>query len=192
MEPCNLGYTRDIKNGECIDIDECATGLVCRDYEQCYNIPGSFKCSPLCTTGWYFNTAIKGCQDVDECLLGSHDCPQDTHKCVNTNGSFLCDLIPPCSTGYKRSFDDSCVDIDECLENLHTCRLELHQYCVNKNGSFECLTRFPSCSPGYEYSLATKQCEDVDECVLGQHKCDLRHSEKCFNLPGTYRSTLLF
>ncbi|XP_043527700.1 fibrillin-2-like [Frieseomelitta varia] len=187
FEPCDLGYTRDIKNGECIDIDECATGLVCRDYEQCYNIPGSFKCSPLCTTGWYFNTAIKGCQDVDECLLGSHDCPQDTHKCINTNGSFLCELIPPCSNGYKRSFDDNCIDIDECLENLHTCRLELHQYCVNKNGSFECLTRLPSCSPGYEYDLATKQCEDIDECVLGQHKCDLRLSEKCFNLPGTYR-----
>ncbi|XP_033310494.1 fibrillin-1-like isoform X1 [Bombus bifarius] len=186
-EPCKLGYARDIKSGECVDIDECAANLSCRDYEQCHNSPGSFMCLPLCTTGWYFNTATKGCQDVDECLLGRHDCPQGTHKCVNTNGSFLCKLIPPCSSGYNRSFNGSCVDIDECLENLHTCRLELHEYCVNKNGSFECLTRLPSCPSGYQYSLTTKRCEDIDECVRGQHKCDTRLFEKCFNLPGTYR-----
>lgn len=190
-EPCKLGYARDIKSGECVDIDECAARLSCRDYEQCHNSPGSFMCLPLCTTGWYFNTATKGCQDVDECLLGRHDCPQGTHKCVNTNGSFLCELIPPCSTGYNRSFNGSCVDIDECLENLHTCRLELHEYCVNKNGSFECLTRLPSCPSGYQYSLTTKRCEDIDECVRGQYKCDTKLFEKCFNLPGTYRSTLL-
>lgn len=190
-EPCKLGYARDIKSGECVDIDECATSLSCRDYEQCHNSPGSFMCLPLCTTGWYFNTATKGCQDVDECLLGRHDCPQGTHKCINTNGSFLCELIPPCSSGYNRSFNGSCVDIDECLENLHTCRLELHEYCVNKNGSFECLTRLPSCPSGYQYSLTTKRCEDIDECVRGQYKCDTRLFEKCVNLPGTYRSTLL-
>ncbi|XP_017758004.1 PREDICTED: fibrillin-3-like [Eufriesea mexicana] len=187
LEPCKHGYTRDLQSGECVDIDECATGTGCRDHEQCHNTLGSFECSPLCTTGWYFNTATKGCQDVDECLLGRHDCPQGTHKCVNINGSFLCELILPCSSGYKRSFNGSCIDIDECLENMHTCQLELHQYCVNKNGSFECLTRLPSCQAGYEYSLATKRCEDIDECVTGQYKCDSRLLEKCVNLPGSYR-----
>ncbi|XP_076756473.1 uncharacterized protein LOC143426737 [Xylocopa sonorina] len=186
-EPCANGYTKNMRNGECVDVDECAVNAPCRDYEQCRNLPGSFECLPLCTSGWYFNTATKGCQDVDECLLGRHDCPQGTHQCVNTNGSFTCRLIPPCSTGYKRSFDGNCVDIDECLENLHTCRLELHQYCVNKNGTFECLTRLPSCQAGYEFSLATKRCEDIDECATGQYKCDSRLSEKCINLRGSYR-----
>ncbi|XP_034188272.2 uncharacterized protein LOC117607997 isoform X1 [Osmia lignaria lignaria] len=187
LEPCKRGYARDLKNGECMDIDECTVGPGCRDHEQCNNTPGGYDCSPLCTSGWYFSPSIKGCQDVDECLIGRHDCPQTTHKCVNTNGSFYCQLIPPCDSGFKRTFDGSCVDIDECLENLHSCRLELHQYCVNRNGSFECVTRLPSCQSGYEYSLPTGRCEDIDECVTGQYKCDTRIPEKCVNLPGSYR-----
>ncbi|CAK9820357.1 FBN2 [Anthophora quadrimaculata] len=187
LDPCKHGYMRDLKTGECVDIDECTTGPGCRDHEQCHNILGGFECSPLCTAGWYFSKVTKGCQDVDECLLGRHACPQGTHKCVNTNGSFVCELILPCSNGYKRSFNGSCVDIDECQENLHTCRLELYQYCVNKNGSFECLTRLPSCQTGYTFSLATRRCEDIDECITGEYKCDSRLSEKCINLLGTYR-----
>ncbi|XP_006623621.1 fibrillin-1-like [Apis dorsata] len=188
LEPCKKGYIRDVKSRECVDIDECASIRACQEHEMCHNMPGDFECTPLCTTGWYFNTVTKGCQDVNECLLGRHDCPENTHKCVNTNGSFFCELVPPCSNGYKRSFfNDSCVDIDECEENLHSCRLELHQYCVNRNGTFECLTRLPSCSIGYEYSLATRRCEDIDECVTDQHTCDSRLFEKCINLPGTYR-----
>ncbi|XP_012149839.2 uncharacterized protein LOC100874867 [Megachile rotundata] len=187
LEPCNRGYKRDFKSGECVDIDECTEGPGCRDHEQCHNILGGYDCSPLCTTGWYFSPAIKGCQDVDECLLGRHDCPQTTHRCVNTNGSFFCELIPPCNDGFKHAFDGSCVDIDECSENLHTCRLDLHQYCVNRNGSFECVTRLPSCQSGYEYSLALARCEDIDECATGQYKCDSRLYERCVNLPGSYR-----
>ncbi|XP_076236207.1 uncharacterized protein LOC143180395 [Calliopsis andreniformis] len=186
-EPCKRGYSRDLNTGECVDIDECVAGPGCRDHEQCHNIPGGYECSPLCTTGWYFSPKLKACQDVDECLLGRHDCPQSSHQCVNTNGSFFCELILPCSDGFKRSFNGSCVDIDECSENLHTCQIELHQYCVNKHGSFECLTRLPSCQSGYEYSLNNRRCEDVDECRTGQYKCDARYSEKCINLPGTYR-----
>ncbi|XP_076668059.1 uncharacterized protein LOC143368830 isoform X1 [Andrena cerasifolii] len=186
-EPCKRGYTKDLRTRECVDVDECVAGPGCRDHEQCHNVPGGYECSPLCTTGWYFSLTMKGCQDVDECLLGRHDCPQSTHRCVNTNGSFFCELILPCSNGFKRSLNGSCVDIDECSENLHSCRLQLHQYCVNKNGSFECLTRLPSCQSGYEYSLATRGCEDIDECSTGQYKCDSRFSEKCINLLGTYR-----
>ncbi|XP_076276277.1 uncharacterized protein LOC143207096 [Lasioglossum baleicum] len=187
QKACENGYARDSRTGDCTDIDECKQGPGCRDHEQCHNTAGDYECSPLCTSGWYFSPQTKGCQDVDECLLGRHDCPQGTHICVNTNGSFFCDLIRPCSSGFKRAVNGSCVDVDECLENQHTCRLELHQYCVNKNGSFECLTRLPSCQSGYEYSLATRRCEDIDECSTGQYKCDSRFSERCINLLGTYR-----
>ncbi|XP_054011032.1 fibrillin-1-like [Hylaeus anthracinus] len=187
VEPCKRGYARDLVTGECMDVDECVSGPGCRDHEQCHNTPGGYECSPLCTTGWYFSPTTKGCQDVDECLLGRHDCPQGTHRCVNTNGSYICELIPPCNSGFKRSFAGSCIDIDECSENTHTCRLELHQYCVNRNGSFECLTRLPSCEFGYEYSLAVRRCVDIDECSTGQYKCDSKYSEKCINLPGTYK-----
>ncbi|XP_014488735.1 PREDICTED: fibrillin-1-like [Dinoponera quadriceps] len=186
-EPCRLGYKREVSTGFCVDIDECLVGPGCRDYEKCANAPGGYDCSPLCGTGWFFNTATKSCQDVDECLLGRHDCSQGTHRCVNTNGSFVCELIPPCKRGFRRTFNGTCLDIDECSESLHTCRLDLHQYCVNREGSFECLTRLPSCQSGYQYSLDTRQCEDIDECSIGQYNCDARHLERCVNLPGTYR-----
>ncbi|XP_012529954.2 fibrillin-1 isoform X2 [Monomorium pharaonis] len=186
-EPCRLGYKRDASTGYCVDIDECAVGPGCREHERCTNTPGGYDCSPLCSAGWYFSTTTKSCQDVDECLLGRHDCPQSTHRCINANGSFICELIPPCSRGYRRVFNGTCLDIDECSENLHNCRLNLHQYCVNKEGSFECLTRLPSCPSGYKYSLSTLRCEDVDECLIGQYSCDARFSERCVNLPGTYR-----
>ncbi|XP_024879851.1 fibrillin-3-like [Temnothorax curvispinosus] len=186
-EPCRLGYKRDASTGYCVDIDECAVGPGCRDHERCANTPGGYDCSPLCSTGWYFSTTTKGCQDVDECLLGRHDCPQSTHRCVNTNGSFVCELITPCSRGYRRAFNGTCLDIDECSEGLHNCRLNLHQYCVNKEGGFECLTRLPSCPSGYQYSLGTQRCEDIDECRTGQYSCDAKFSERCVNLPGTYR-----
>lgn len=108
-------------------------------------------------------------------------------RCINTNGSFICELIPPCQRGYRRAFNGTCSDIDECSENLHNCRLDLYQYCINKDGEFECLTRLPSCSPGYRYSLSTRRCEDINECSTGQYNCDVRLSERCVNLPGTYR-----
>lgn len=187
-EPCpRLGYKRDASTGYCVDIDECVVGPGCRDHEKCMNTPGGYDCSPLCSAGWYFSTTTKSCQDVDECLLGRHECPQSTHRCVNTNGSFICELIPPCSHGFRRAFNGSCLDIDECSESLHNCRLDLHQYCINKEGSFECLTRLPSCPSGYQYSLGSRQCEDIDECLTGQYKCDAKFSERCVNLPGTYR-----
>ncbi|EFN68423.1 Fibrillin-2 [Camponotus floridanus] len=186
-EPCRLGYKRDASTGYCVDIDECAVGPGCRDHEKCMNTPGGYDCSPLCSAGWYFSTTTKSCQDVDECLLGRHECPQSTHRCVNTNGSFSCELIPPCSHGFRRAFNGSCLDIDECSESLHNCRIDLHQYCINKEGSFECLTRLPSCPSGYQYSLGSRQCEDIDECLTGQYKCDAKFSERCVNLPGTYR-----
>lgn len=212
-EPCRLGYKREVSTGFCVDINECLVGPGCRDYERCTNTPGGYDCSPLCSTGWFFNTATKSCQDVDECLLGRHDCPQGTHRCafsaakvaalrlkvadslsqirtcrcVNTNGSFVCELIPPCKRGLRRAFNGTCLDIDECSESLHNCRLDLHQYCVNKEGSFECLTRLPSCPSGYQYSLGTRQCEDIDECLIGQYTCDARLFERCVNLPGTYK-----
>lgn len=178
---------RNRGSGQCIDVDECTTGPGCREHERCQNLPGTYECSPLCDSGWLFSPLTKGCQDVDECLLGQHNCPQDTHTCSNTNGSFVCIPFPPCRNGYKRAFNGSCMDVDECVENVHNCLLTHHQYCVNREGSFECVTRLPACDSGYEYSLNTHRCEDVDECATNRRICDSRLGERCINLPGTYK-----
>ncbi|XP_076376095.1 uncharacterized protein LOC143259120 [Megalopta genalis] len=184
---CERGYERNSATGECTDINECEQGRSCRDHERCHNIPGGYECSPLCTSGWYFNTQTKGCQDVDECLLGSHDCSQSTHICRNTNGSFVCDLLPPCESGFEYNHNGICVDIDECLDDsLHHCDIERHYHCVNLVGHYDCVWRKPSCQSGYVYSFVDKRCVDIDECVNGKNNCNSR-SERCINLPGTYR-----
>lgn len=113
--------------------------------------------------------------------------PQRTHYCQNTNGSFVCQPLTACASGFRRAPNGSCVDIDECVENLHSCSREHHRYCHNREGSFECVTRLPSCSRGFEYSLLTRQCEDVDECRTGKYRCDERFNERCVNLAGSYK-----
>jgi hypothetical protein len=45
-----------------------------------------------------------GCQDVDECSLGSHACKLDTEECINAKGSFECE----CKEGYTRT-DNECI-----------------------------------------------------------------------------------
>ncbi|XP_011314655.1 fibrillin-2 [Fopius arisanus] len=184
--PCPPGYRFD--GAKCADIDECSGGPGCQEHERCVNRLGGYDCHLLCNAGWYFDRITKTCQDVDECLLGRHNCSQPTHSCHNTNGSFVCLEVPPCSPGYRRALDRSCVDVDECLDNLHNCRLEYHQYCVNRPGGFDCITRLPECEDGYAYSLLTRGCEDVDECKKpGGSPCDHRLQERCINLKGSFR-----
>lgn len=128
----------------------------------------------------------KTCQDVDECLLGQHNCP-DNQICQNKNGSFTCQELPSCENGY-RLFNSSCLDIDECTDNLHNCKEQLHQYCVNRPGYFDCITRLPNCEAGFNFSLSTNYCEDVDECSDSTRPspCDTRLGERCINLIGSF------
>ncbi|KAL7297960.1 hypothetical protein TKK_0008977 [Trichogramma kaykai] len=169
----------------CVDVDECLEGPGCREHEKCSNLLGSYECSPLCGPGWFFQPQSKSCQDVDECLLGHHNCRRSQY-CVNRPGGFGCEPLGSCAAGYRRLQNGSCVDVDECLEGLHTCSRDSHRYCVNRDGGYECITRLPSCPRGYEYSLLSRQCQDVDECRQARASCDPR-AERCLNLPGGYR-----
>ncbi|XP_066599204.1 fibrillin-2-like [Prorops nasuta] len=188
LDSCRSGY--HLVNGQCVDKDECNEGPKCREHERCTNTPGSYKCTDICTSGWYFNLLTKGCQDVNECHLGRHSCPQ-THTCVNTPGSFECQILLDCPKGFEREkrYDGTignCLDIDECEEKLHRCRQEFHEYCSNREGGYECIIRKPRCPPGFEFSIRTNQCVDIDECATGNYTCDPR-GELCVNLPGRYK-----
>ncbi|CAG5093734.1 Similar to FBN3: Fibrillin-3 (Homo sapiens) [Cotesia congregata] len=180
---CEPGYQWIDNN--CYDVNECTDGPGCQEHERCVNRLGGYDCLPLCNTGWYFDRTSKQCRDVDECLLGRHNCSQDSQVCRNTNGSYVCDEIPPCDSGFRRAFNGTCVDIDECIDKLHNCPLHLHQYCVNRVGTFECVTRLPDCTDGYRFSMTSKRCEDIDECST-KSPCDAKQ-ERCVNLPGSYR-----
>ena len=86
---CLDGYKGPIQN--CTDIDECQSETVCPSNAICLNHLSSYTCQN-CTLGFIKNGA--DCVDVDECDLGTHDCPLNS-ACHNTKGSFEC----RCNTG---------------------------------------------------------------------------------------------
>ena len=70
----------------CTDPQQCTrqgdTGGLCVDLYD--TEPPSFKCS--CSSGWEFKW--NSCNDIDECLTGTHNCHAE--NCQNERGSFYC------------------------------------------------------------------------------------------------------
>ncbi|XP_055860394.1 mucin-4-like [Biomphalaria glabrata] len=91
---CDAGYEN--KNGECVDLDECATGYTNECDGNCTNTAGSYTCS--CSTGYKLATDGHTCEDKDECLQGNGGCQQ---KCINEVGNFSCS----CNSGYSVDVD---------------------------------------------------------------------------------------
>ncbi|KAI7799609.1 putative fibrillin-2 [Triplophysa rosa] len=169
---CAAGHSQD-ETDECKDIDECQQGDPCGYHADCTNTPGSFLCS--CLRGYLMG--LKGCQDIDECVLaavtGLRACGRRA-ECTNTPGSFICS----CPLGYVLALDGhNCVDVDECNFE-ENCRRELGNVCVNTEGSYKC-----SCQHGFREVEAT--CADVDECVEQQNVCV--GGGECENTLGSYR-----
>ena len=53
--------------------------------------------------------------DIDECMVGSHDCDDDTSTCTNSVGSFDC----TCNEGYEKNStqDRICTGIIKYFKN---------------------------------------------------------------------------
>jgi hypothetical protein len=94
---CDAGWSGT--GWECANVDECAAGRgrirthrtaswdgPCADRQVCTDTQGSFTCS--CEQG-FAPTAEGRCEDVDECLAGTHNCLADG-LCDNLQGGFLC------------------------------------------------------------------------------------------------------
>ena len=110
--------------------------------------------------------------DLDECLLGSHNCDVNG-KCTNTEGLYLC----TCVSGYTGN-GTHCQDINECdLEMRNRC--DNNAECKNTPGSFQC-----SCFPGYTGTGERDGCVDVDECLHRIHYCTT--SLVCRNTNGSF------
>ncbi|KAJ1639492.1 insulin-like growth factor binding protein [Pavlovales sp. CCMP2436] len=104
---CVCGAGREVANGVCADLDECALDTAgCGNYSRCGNTDGGFTCT--CTAGYSAFNGSSACVDVDECALGTHTC-HFLATCANTDGSFTCS----CNSGYEGP-GWFCSDENEC------------------------------------------------------------------------------
>ena len=159
---CHIGYEKDRKTGECIDIDECRDPQFCGANMICQNRIPMFSCD--CKPGFVHPeedgfVLTDRCEDINECLDGKDAICEFDHRCKNTIGSFECEKLPDCDPGFRRfspdydgvdqsllagsgndNFDGfsqmECKDINECSENSHDCKD--HQICKNTQGGFYC------------------------------------------------------
>uniref|UniRef100_A0A671VIF5 Fibulin-1 n=1 Tax=Sparus aurata TaxID=8175 RepID=A0A671VIF5_SPAAU len=145
------------------------------------------NCSQLCVgngtcachDGYQLRQDGVNCEDVNECLTGSHNCVIG-QGCINTEGSFRCQRETSCGTGYELKDDNACQDIDECSLGTHNCGPDF--LCTNTVGSFRCHPK-ERCSDGYIQD-AIGSCIDINECVAYTTPCP--HGQTCINTVGSY------
>ncbi|XP_048013881.1 fibulin-1 isoform X4 [Megalobrama amblycephala] len=132
-----------------------------------------------CLVGYKLKADRKTCEDINECLLGSHHC-QPGERCINTLGLYRCQREVSCGTGYELTDNNKCEDIDECETGTHNCAAGL--VCQNTVGSFRCRPRL-QCGAGFIQD-ALGSCIEIDECLSQTGPCPPGHM--CFNTVGSY------
>jgi len=147
---------------------------------NCYCDPGFIpdpdpkdRCKKDCEIG--YQATGPRCTDINECVLGTHDCALDTGICTNTEGSYGCKCMP----GYDGD-GRVCNNFDECaLSSTQDC--DLLAECEDLDPGYKC-----NCIIGYEGRGFKGECRDIDECFLRTHACALTDGQDCQNTPGSY------
>ncbi|KAM4837412.1 fibulin-1 isoform 3-T3 [Urocitellus parryii] len=158
--------------------DRCRGGGPCQ--QQCRDTGDEVVCS--CFVGYQLLPDGVSCEDVNECITGSHSCRLG-ESCINTVGSFRCQRDSSCGTGYELTEDNNCKDINECLSISAPC--PVGQTCINTEGSYTCQKNVPNCGRGYHLNEEGTRCVDVDECSLPSMPCGKEHH--CVNSLGSFR-----
>ncbi|CAH2243695.1 jg8755 [Pararge aegeria aegeria] len=206
---CPSGFTKNLANNACDDINECnLPSPPCPSY-ICENTIGGYKCGGIsgdpgsmpskpktpvedgCPPG-FISGFNEECEDIDECALGKDDCNKMSQFCINIRGSFHCQDkgSKHCPPGFKtNSITNKCEDINECDDGQDICRPD--QICVNVLGEYDCKAKVYSrtsskyeCPDGMRKNKANSLCEDIDECTEGTHLCDLY--QNCLNTNGSH------
>ncbi|XP_051975544.1 fibulin-1-like isoform X2 [Xyrauchen texanus] len=166
-------YTQDKSSHGAIQ----SAGDQCKAANCAHICVGNGTC--VCFKGHKFKADGKTCEDINECLLGSHHC-RAGERCINTMGSYRCQREVSCGTGYELTENNNCEDIDECETGTHNCAPELQ--CQNTIGSFRCRPKV-QCGAGFIQD-ALGSCIDINECLSVTGPC--QPGQMCFNTVGSY------
>ncbi|XP_042571824.1 fibulin-1-like [Cyprinus carpio] len=179
-----------LSQGDALNIEDQCKASGCS--QSCFN----GTCA--CLEGYNLKVDGKTCEDINECLLGSHQCGAGQH-CINTLGSHRCQRVISCGTGFQLTHNNTCAgqthsqpassgifcclfvvpDIDECETGAHNCGAELE--CQNTAGSFRCRPRM--LGAGFIQDALGSRI-DVNECLSATRPCPAGHM--CFNTVGSY------
>ncbi|XP_073456587.1 hemicentin-2 [Aquarana catesbeiana] len=161
---CPLGFIQSA-DSYCTDVDECEIHRPCS--HTCHNILGSYSCS--CPAGYTLAMDNRNCRDLDECKMGTHQCPSG-QECINMPGKYRCHLR--CGPGFRpNAGGTACEDVDECAQSS-----PCQQRCLNTIGSYRC-----ACDPGFD--LKGTRCIDINECLRGI----CQPQQQCKNTLGSYQ-----
>ncbi|KAJ8411170.1 hypothetical protein AAFF_G00171760 [Aldrovandia affinis] len=150
----------------------------CKGAGNCHQrCQGNGTCA--CFEGYKLKPDGRNCEDINECLLGSHNCRLG-ERCINTVGLFRCQREISCGTGYELTDSNKCKDIDECETGTHNCAAAFE--CRNTLGSFRCQPSV-KCGDGFIQD-AQGSCIDINECLSQTSAC--KPGEICFNTMGSY------
>ncbi|KAM9362158.1 fibulin-2 [Symphorus nematophorus] len=155
-------------------LNPCAENGPCS--QQCTAVAGRPRCS--CFPGFSLMTDGRMCEDVDECETNTHSC-RPSERCVNTLGSFVCELQVTCPAGYQLR-NSVCQDVDECALRTHNCGLG--SVCENTVGSFLCKPK-SKCVSGFTQD-SHGNCIDINECSSLSEPCSSGFN--CINTVGSF------
>ncbi|XP_039625323.1 fibulin-1 isoform X1 [Polypterus senegalus] len=155
--------------------DQCRGAGQCS--QRCLITESGASCS--CFEGYKLKPDGRSCEDINECLLGSHHCLPG-EGCINTLGSYRCQRVVSCGTGYELTDSNKCQDIDECEIGTHNCAPDF--VCQNTQGSFRCRPK-TQCGNGFIQD-ALGNCIDINECVGSSNPCPTGQS--CLNTVGSF------
>nr|P07522.2 RecName: Full=Pro-epidermal growth factor; Short=EGF; Contains: RecName: Full=Epidermal growth factor; Flags: Precursor [Rattus norvegicus]AAB60436.1 preproepidermal growth factor [Rattus norvegicus] len=116
--------------------DDCGPGG-CGSHAHCISEGEAAVCQ--CLKGFAGDGNL--CSDIDECELGSSDCPPTSSRCINTEGGYVCQ----CSEGYEGD-GIYCLDVDECQQGSHGC--SENATCTNTEGGYNCTCAGCPSAPG--------------------------------------------
>uniref|UniRef100_A0A4W3K018 Fibulin-7 n=1 Tax=Callorhinchus milii TaxID=7868 RepID=A0A4W3K018_CALMI len=89
----------------------------------CVNTPGSYRCT--CPPGYTLQEEGRGCDDVNECSSGQHNCSRE-ESCINNHGGFYC-VRPECP---KSRFNASYVKTSQFKCERNPCHMD-SKLCAN-------------------------------------------------------------
>ncbi|XP_067928026.1 uncharacterized protein [Watersipora subatra] len=127
---CDSGFALTDDTINCEPENPCEDPNPCDATNGYCNTVGDNKeCS--CKKGYTLNADGSTCDEIDECLLGTHHCAQ---VCNNTVGGYTCS----CESGYSLASNGlDCDDVNECVTGNYECHTT--QMCSNNPGGYDCV-----------------------------------------------------